>query len=490
MDPAFASRFDMYRSLAQRSMFSMDLTTTYWMAGFAGALLSILIATRLGRRNALLVAALITLIGDAIEIGSWGRIAAFYVGRFVSGVGTGIFSVVIPIFLAEHSPRAVRGILVSTYVVLWLFGVWLGQWILYGNNLHTPMGDEHWTVPLAVQTAPIFLFAVAMFYCSDTPRSLVLRGKAELTYPVLARMRNIDPSDNYVRDEISAIQRQASTVHRGIFTIFRVKPYRNRMLIAVGLSILKVFSGEDSLGVRISYIFFDLRQLSLQDRNLLSTMLYTGLCFLSAMLFALLVVDGFAGRRKSLLWTIFFQIICLCISGAMGALYANGVGMQVVIYVELAFLYICACVNWFGLGTVPTVYVAEIPDTEMRMATAGIAGAMQKLFYMGLYRALPYMIAYVGQNGIGYGVQFIFAVCCMVAWFFVKKFVPETKGVSLESMSLLFNPSSTSANDPQTNPLADPEHSAAVAKQERENDSTSETDVSERGQSRHLNKSF
>ena len=62
-------------------MFSMDLNTTYWMAGFAGALLSILIATRLGRRNALLVAALITLIGDAIEIGSWGRIAAFYVGR-------------------------------------------------------------------------------------------------------------------------------------------------------------------------------------------------------------------------------------------------------------------------------------------------------------------------------------------------------------------------------------------------------------------------
>ena len=57
-------------------------------------------------------------------------------------------------------------------------------------------------------------------------------------------------------------------------------------------------------------------------------------------------------------------------------------------------------------------------------------------------------------------------------------------------MSLLFNPTSTSANDPQTNPLADPEHNAAVAKQERENDSTSETDVSERGQSRHLNKSF
>lgn len=59
----------------------MNLNTTYFMAGFAGALLSILPATRIGRRNALLVAAFITLIGDAIEIGSWGRIAAFYVGR-------------------------------------------------------------------------------------------------------------------------------------------------------------------------------------------------------------------------------------------------------------------------------------------------------------------------------------------------------------------------------------------------------------------------
>lgn len=111
----------------------------------------------------------------------------------------------------------------------------------------------------------------------------------------------------------------------------------------------------------------------------------------------------------------------------------------------------------------------------------------------------------------GYGVQFIFALCCVVAWFFVWKFVPETKGtycfhicstsslyldmythtldsrlagVSLESMSLLFNPSSASATDPRTNPLVDPEYNAAVARQEdQEVGSASDTDFSERGQS-------
>lgn len=321
--------------------------------------------------------------------------------RFIAGLGIGMVTVVTPVFIAEHSPRAIRGILVSTYVVLNMFGSWLGIWIIYGNNLHTPMGDEHWTVPLAVQTAPIILFMVAMFFCSDTPRSLVLRGRAHRAHPVLARTRNLDPSDGYVRDELSAIHARASTPHRGILTIFRVQPYRNRLLIATGLSIFEVLSGESSLTNRISFIFFYFSRFSVTKRDMLAVVLPSGLVFLSATLFTLFVVDGFGGRRKSLLWTIPVQIACLCIIGTLAALAANGVGIQIVHKVELAFLYLCTCVNMFGLGIVPTVYVAEIPDTEMRMATAGIAGAIKWLFYMGLYRALPYMIAYIGQNGFG-----------------------------------------------------------------------------------------
>lgn len=67
--------------MTESIMLPMDVATTYYMAGFLGALLSIPGASRLGRRGAILVASIITFIGDIMEFAAWGQLAVFFIGR-------------------------------------------------------------------------------------------------------------------------------------------------------------------------------------------------------------------------------------------------------------------------------------------------------------------------------------------------------------------------------------------------------------------------
>jgi hypothetical protein len=172
-------------------------------------------------------------------------------------------------------------------------------------------------------------------------------------------------------------------------------------MIAIGLMIAQSMSGYPSVFYPV-ITFFMRTAYSPFEKQMYTTVLNGALEIVFGIIFIFFMVDR-VGRRGSLLWTIPLQTICLFVVGTLSAV-ADSVDWRVakyISYVELAFAYLCDCIFQLGLGPVPVVYTAEISSTQLRPLTVGLAVAVQWLFLMGLSRALPYMLFYIGRSGNG-----------------------------------------------------------------------------------------
>jgi len=114
--PSFQAEYglDNISSIA-RSNLSANLVSVMQAGAFAGALLANPLADKLGRKPALLIVAVIAFIGGLLQGVAFGHLSAFYVGRFVEGLGLGGATMIAPTYVSENSPRSIRGLLIGFY---------------------------------------------------------------------------------------------------------------------------------------------------------------------------------------------------------------------------------------------------------------------------------------------------------------------------------------------------------------------------------------
>lgn len=84
--------------------------------------------------------------------------------------GVGAASMVVPLYIAEVSPPAVRGRLVGLYEVAVQAGTCVGFWITYGVNKNVPSGTTQWMIPFAIQLIPGGLMVLSMPFLTESPR--------------------------------------------------------------------------------------------------------------------------------------------------------------------------------------------------------------------------------------------------------------------------------------------------------------------------------
>ena len=323
--------------------------------------------------------------------------------RFITGLAIGIFCCVLPIYATEHSPRAIKGLLVSTFYLFEVVGSWLAFWISYGTRQHvSSTSDAQWIIPLAIQTHPVFIFAFSLYGLPDTPRSLVHRGKTDVAHMVLERTSGLDHEHSYVTNELARIQSQIHVNSRRMPSrklAFKVLTSRRRLLIAIGLMIAQGMSGYYSV-FYAAIIFFMRNGYSGFEIQMYTNVLNGALEIVSSIIFTLFMIDRL-GRRRSLLWTIPVQAICLLAVGTLSAVadIVDWPAAKYVSYAVFGFAYLCDCFFRLGLGPVPVIYIAEISSTQLKAFTVGIAVAVQWLLLAGLSRALPYMLFYIGRSG-------------------------------------------------------------------------------------------
>ncbi|KAH7126933.1 general substrate transporter [Dendryphion nanum] len=443
--PAFKKKYGLDKlKPKQESDLAANIASTLQGGCFVGCFLASWMADKYGRRFALIFNGLITIIGCVIQSVAFGSLPAMYVGRLIAGVGVGGASMVVPLYISENAPRAIRGGLTGIYQLFIASGTMLAFWVNYGSILHIK-GEAVYIVPLALQALPAVLLCGCMFLNKESPRFLAKADRWEEATSVLARIRNLPQDHEYVQSEIRDISEQleherllvgGATAKDLLREMFTIPGNRKRTLISIGLMICQQMTGTNAINYYAPIIFNNLGIYG-NEAKLFATGIYGVVKVVCCAAFLVFAADSL-GRRRSLLWTSIAQGCAMLYVGLYVRISPPVKGQPVppAGYFALVCIFLFAGFFQFGWGPVCWIYVSEIPTARLRSLNVAIAAATQWLFNFVVARATPLMLTTAGHAG--YGAFIIYASFCFSMFFYVWFLIPETKGLSLEKMDDLF----------------------------------------------------
>ncbi|UBF27993.1 sugar porter family MFS transporter [Kovacikia minuta CCNUW1] len=380
-----------------------------YLGALLGALLSGYSTSRVGRRRSLMMSASSFLLGIFFYAIAPTMIW-IVIGRILMGFGIGIAAMAAPLYLSEVSPPQVRGAAVAGFQLAITLGILLTSLIgLVYQQL------ENWRVMVAFGLLPTTLFFAGLFITPDSPRWLISKGRSVEATSILMKLLN----KQNVSSEVREIQNSTNRVTTGSFGQLFTPRIFPLVIVAFGLFVFQQLSG---VNVFFTYSTSIFEKAGLpQSASYLSTF-GLGAVNVLATLLSMWVIDRI-GRRSLLLIGFAGAVACLLSLGYL--LNTN----------NTSFLLVIACfayVTFFAVGLGPTPYLlmAEIFPLSLRgtaMAFSSCANWLLNGLVVGLF---PELSIRLGTGNAFY----LFAACSIVAFIFVYFMVPETRGVSLESI--------------------------------------------------------
>ncbi|KAK7432476.1 hypothetical protein QQZ08_001041 [Neonectria magnoliae] len=446
MEPTQA-RFG-YSHLSDKAKTNQDqnIVSTLQAGCFLSCFFTSWLTERFGRRLCLMGTGAITTIGVVFQACSAinGSLPVMYIGRFIAGLGVGAASTLVPLYVSECAPRAIRGGLTSFYQLFIVTGVMLSFWINYGCLLHVS-SPAVYVAPLALQALPAVLLVLGMFLAPESPRWCARKDDWEKATRLLTTLRMLPADHEYVQTEIQEMASQLEAERRltgdaSAKTLFKemwqVPGNRKRAIISVLLMVCQQMTGVNAVNYYAPQIFKNLGMTGTQS-SLFATGVYGIVKVTGCAIFLIFAADSL-GRRRSLLWTSAAQAIAMYIIGIYGRVQPPIAGNPVSPfgYVAITCIYLWAAFFQFGWGPCCWILVSEIPTARLRAMNVALGAATQWLFNFIIARTVLTMQATMGQAG--YGMFFMFGSFCILMGMFVWFFVPETKGLSLEAMDELF----------------------------------------------------
>jgi len=404
-----------------------------------GALLSGVLASRIGRRQSLLIAGMLFFLSALGSyspefllfphgVASKGVLIAFIFYRILGGVGVGLASAICPMYIAEVAPASKRGKLVS-----WnQFAIIFGQLVVYFVNfliINSHKGDPNivawtntigWRNMFVSEAFPAGLFTLLILLVPESPRHLVILGLDEKALAILARINGEEKARVILKDiKETVVERHEKLFAYGFMVIF----------IGCMLSVFQQIIGINAVLYFAPRIF--------ESMGVSNNMLFTvimGIINISFTLVAVFTVEKLG--RKPLLIT---GSIGMAV-GALGVALSNVMTMPAIVPVISIMVY-SACFM-FSWGPICWVYIAELFPNTIRSQATALAVAFQWIFnFIVSSTFVPMYNMKLGAMGESFGHFFAYAlygVICVIAAIFVWRLVPETKGKTLEDMTALW----------------------------------------------------
>lgn len=398
------------------SEFQHGLTMAIALIGtVAGAALGAWPSDQLGRKNTLFVVAalyFISALGSALA-NDW---TIFILFRFLGGIGVGVSSVTAPIYISEISPAGSRGKLVG----LFQFNVVLGILIAYLSNYFIGQtGEESWRWMLGVQCFPSLLFFVLIFCIPESPRWLLLH-KNKLS-EATAIMQKIN-SDGY-EAEIAKIRTSAEKVN-GEGKLF-VRQNARPILLAFCFALFNQLSGINAI-IYYAPRVFEMAGLGAQG-SLLSTV-GIGLINFIFTLVAINFIDKVGRRKLMLIGSVGLIASLALVSQAFYTGQTTGFAITIYLMSFIAFFA-------FSQGAVIWVFISEIFPNDVRAKGQTFGSLTHWVMAAIITFCFPALTELLG----GGGTFLVFAVFMLLQLIYVLRFMPETKGRSLEDMGQTIN---------------------------------------------------
>lgn len=239
--PSFVSEFQLNSMpAAELALTKANIVSVYQAGAFFGALGAYASSYYIGRRKSLIAWVLVFILGAGMMLGANRErgLGLIIGGRVLAGLGVGGCSNMVPIYISELSPPAVRGRLVGIYEMGWQVGGLVGFWINYGLQETMAPSHSQWIIPFAVQLIPAGCLLLGAFWMPESPRWRLAKGQREQALKDLCWIRKLPATDTYILEEVEAIDAQVEhdRVHIGAgfwkqFTVLKHRHIQWRLFL-------------------------------------------------------------------------------------------------------------------------------------------------------------------------------------------------------------------------------------------------------------------
>lgn len=406
-----------------------------WVVGsallgcFVGAIAAGPMSKSLGRKTSLIISAAL------FTISAWGSglpsflpesVELLVAFRLIGGLGIGIASMNAPMYIAELAPAKNRGRMVSIYqmaIVAGFFLVFLTTYFIGAGQDEAYNLSQGWRVMFWSELVPCILFLGALFIVPRSPRWLVLKGRTDEARAVLQKFH----SEELVEEELAEITSSIRNEGGLPLSAMWKKAILPIILIGAALSALQQFTGINA----VLYYGADIFEKALgfgQEDVLGQQILLAGVNVLFTII-AMATVDGW-GRKP---------LIMVGSAGMMAGFLLLGTTLLTENVGLLSLIGILVFIGSFAMSMGPIVWVilAEMFPNSIRSTAMSIAVAAQwaaNYFVSQMFPIVAESETNVGPTWNGSMPYFIFTAFIGLILWFTWKYIPETKGQSLEKI--------------------------------------------------------
>jgi SP family arabinose:H+ symporter-like MFS transporter len=346
----------------------------------------------------------------------WSAVASnltmLVLARIAGGLAVGAASTVAPMYISEVSPAKYRGSLVSMYQLFIMTGILISYII---NYLLHDIGANNWRWMFASGAIPSVLFLIMLFFVSETPRFLYLKGKKEEALRVLERIGG----KRMAGEEMEEIRRSITGSSVSFKMLLNPK-LRKVLWVGFGLAVFVQLSGINTI---IDYApkIFATAGWKL-DAGLFATF-GLGLVNFAATWVSILIVDRFGRRPLYIIGSAGMTIALLGLATA--GMIGHFSGFTVLLLIILFLVFFSSCV-----GPVFWTYMSEIFPNRIRGTALSVPVFTQWVFNALIVLVFPAMLKHL-STAVSFGILTVFSLGQLL---FTMKYMKETKGKSLEEI--------------------------------------------------------
>ncbi|KAM0717104.1 hypothetical protein Q7P37_006956 [Cladosporium fusiforme] len=442
------------------------LTSILELGAWLGTIYSGFLAEIISRKCAILVNVGVFMVGVVVQataISAGGGHNSILGGRFVTGMGVGSLSMIVPMYNAECAPPEVRGAMVGMQQLAITTGIMISFWIDYGMpKEHTTMrayvkltqsvtgtnyiggtgegqSDAAWMIPLCLQLFPAIILGVGMLFMPFSPRWLVHHNRETEARKTLASLRNLPQDHDLIELEFLEIKAQSMFEKRTVAEHFphlsdgsALSTIKLQFVAAASLFKTKAMFRRVVLATVTMFfqqwtIFKGLGQSS-NTTSLLATGV-VGIVMWIATMPAVAYVDK-VGRKPILIVGAIGMATCHIIIAVIFAKNENqwqthqGAGWAAVVMVWLFVIHF-----GYSWGPCAWIVIAEIWPISQRSYGIALGASSNWMNNFIVGQVTPDMLTH-----LRYGTYIFFGLLTFGGAAFIYFFFPETKGLSLEEV--------------------------------------------------------
>lgn len=421
--------------------FDLDAVTKGWVVGsallgcFAGAILAGPLSKKFGRKTSMILSAVL------FTLSAWGSglpsivpetIPMLVFFRIVGGLGIGIASMNAPMYIAELSPANIRGKMVTIYqmaIVLGFFIVFLTTYFIGAGQSEEYNLNTGWRWMFWSELVPCLAFFLLLFFVPRSPRWLALAGREAEAKSVLTRLHGEEYAEKEYQEIQTSLQQESRNL--GLADILK-KAVLPIVLIGSVLSFLQQFTGINAVLYYGADIFE--KALGFGQEDVLAQQILLAGTNVAFTVLAMLTVDNW-GRKPLVIAGSVGMIVGFLLLGT--TIMTDSVGI-------LSLIGILAFIGSFAMSMGPIVWVilSEMFPNSIRSISMSIAVAVQWGANYLVSQSFPVVVeSDMNVNGVWNGSlpYFIFMLFIAITILFTIKYIPETKGKTLEEIEKIWS---------------------------------------------------